>query len=104
MMAAQKEKKIDVNAYMHANTSCDRCGAIVEVTNTFLLCKECRTKYYKLLKKENLKALRTKIEALKIKFKPYADVGIITRNNVIDGILNLIDNEIKELEKKEGMK
>jgi hypothetical protein len=33
---------VHVNPYLEARTICDRCGEVVTIQNTFLLCQECR--------------------------------------------------------------
>ena len=43
--------KIDVNPYLGAKTICDRCGDIIVIESTFLMCNKCRLKYIHQIKK-----------------------------------------------------
>ena len=43
--------KIDVNPYLGAKTICDRCGDIIVIESTFLMCNKCRPKYIHQIKK-----------------------------------------------------
>jgi Zn finger protein HypA/HybF involved in hydrogenase expression len=55
------DKRIDVNPYASATTTCDRCSKVVKIENTFLLCRECRKKYLDLMFKLKLRAPLEKI-------------------------------------------
>ena len=41
--------KQDLNPYSEVTTRCDRCGRMVRVSPTFLLCSTCRPKYTRLI-------------------------------------------------------
>jgi len=50
------DKRVDVNPYASATTTCDRCSKVVKIENTFLLCRDCRKKYVATLFKLMLRA------------------------------------------------